>query len=171
MKEIKQIREKKTKQNRETKHFQEYMPIFRKAVGWTAEDLANSIEIDKQIINNLESVPPRTILSNERYIAIRTVLEKEIKNRPKETKMLQNLLNVCVDKYGDFTEQERQAVIEKAKTMVPAIVSKESDKEMINLLWIETIIPKVLGIAAIALLNKYTKFGWLDIIGTKTNKK
>lgn len=159
------------KRDIETKHFQEYMVIIRKSVGWSADDLASKIGTQRQTINNLECNPPRVVLSNDRYIAIRTVLDKEINEFPKETEILKSLLKVCVDRYDDYTDEEREAVVEKAKIMIPSISTKEVDREVTNSMWTK-VVPVVLAfVTGVIVGANYNSFEWLNKIGNNQTQK
>lgn len=158
-------------QNNETKHFQEYMATIRRSIGWSAEDLANKLGSQRQTINNLESKPPRALLSNDRYIAIRTILSDEINKYPKETEILKTLLEVCVDRYDEFTDEQRESIVEKAKIMIPTLTTKEVDREVTNSMWTK-VLPVVAAFAAGVIVGaNYNSFGWLNKIGNNKVEK
>lgn len=158
-------------QTNETKHFQEYMATIRKSIGWSADALANKIGTQRQTINNLESKPPRALLSNDRYIAIRTILSNEINKYPNETEILKSLLEVCVDRYDDFTDEQRGFVVEKAKIMIPTLATKEVDREVTNSMWTK-VLPVVAAFAAGVVVGaNYNSFGWLNKIGSNQIEK
>lgn len=57
------------------KHYQDYMVIIRRSIGWSAEDLANTVEFERQTINNIESKPPRIKFSYDRYIGYKNGID------------------------------------------------------------------------------------------------
>ena len=160
----------------EIQHFQEYLPIIRRSIGWSTDDLAEAIGSKRQTINNLESDPPRAKLSYERYRLIRMMLSREIENNPNETEILKALLTVCVDKYDESTNEMRESIIEKAKIMIPTIETKEVDKVTTNSVWkqiLPTLIPAVASFAAGVLVGaiNYDSFGWLNNSTSKAASK
>lgn len=76
------------------KSLQENLHSIRKIAGWTAEDLGNRIGVTKQTISNIENSKVR--LTQTQYIAIRSVLEYEIKTNP-ENIVLQQVITLLLD--------------------------------------------------------------------------
>ena len=52
--------------------FQKYLTLIRKVVGWSEEELGESIGVTRQTINNIEK--ERSSLTKTQYIAIRAIL-------------------------------------------------------------------------------------------------
>lgn len=144
-----------------SERFQKYMVIIRKSIGWSADDLAKAINSKRQTINNLESNPPRTQLSHDRYIAIRSILSREMEKHPEETMILRVLLETCVDNYDKYTDEQRGKVIEKAKVVIPSIEDKEVLKKEINKTWLEIVSVALTFVGSILLAGTYDCFGWL----------
>lgn len=67
--------------NKEKKinELQENLQSLRKALGWSANDLAEHIGVTRQTIHNIES--GKTPISLTQYLAIRSVMQEEIKNK------------------------------------------------------------------------------------------
>lgn len=59
---------------------QQSLPDIRKIAGWTAQDLAELLGVARQTIGNWESVPPRSKITYPQYLAIRALLNQEIKS-------------------------------------------------------------------------------------------
>ncbi len=73
---------------------QNHLQLIRKAGGWTAEGFGEMIGVTKQTISNLEN--RRTPLTKTQYIAIRAVLDYEIKNNP-DNAVLERIVGLLLD--------------------------------------------------------------------------
>ena len=61
------------------RNLQNYLPAIRKLFGWPTAVLADKIGVSKQTISNLEN--KKTKMSKTQYIAVKAVMEYEIRNR------------------------------------------------------------------------------------------
>lgn len=66
---------------------QEHLPAIRKLFGWSATVLGNKIGVTKQTISNLEN--KKTEMTKTQYIAVRAVMEYEIRNGNDSTYLLE----------------------------------------------------------------------------------
>ena len=66
---------------------QEHLPAIRKLFGWSAAVLGDKIGVTKQTISNLEN--KKTEMTKTQYIAVRAVMEYEIRNRNDSTYLLE----------------------------------------------------------------------------------
>ena len=87
------------------KSLQENLHSIRKIAGWTAEDLGNRIGVTKQTISNIENSKVR--LTQTQYIAIRSVLEYEIKTNP-ENIVLQQVITLLLDSEDCDSEKSEE---------------------------------------------------------------
>ena len=103
-------------------YLQENLQSIRKIAKWTAEDLGKKIGVTKQTISNLEN--NRTRMNLTQYIAIRTVLEYEVKKN-KENVLLPQVLNVIFDdENSQFSrEAHENAKIKDKISMIGAAVA------------------------------------------------
>ena len=125
----------------EIQRMQKYLLLIRRTVGWTAEEFGSRIGVTRQTINNIEA--GRNKLTKTQYIAMRTVLEREIKQYPEETKMLKLTLEMFVDHPDNYSEEDKKELLAKANMVTPSIlagattredVSKELIKSAMNIL-------------------------------------
>ena len=77
---------------------QENLLLIRRTVGWTAEEFGEKIGVTRQTINNIES--GRNKLTKTQYIAMRSVLDAEMIQKPEDTEMLKVLLDVLEVKFS-----------------------------------------------------------------------
>ena len=63
-------------------NLQKYLPLIRKAAGWTAEDLGEKIGVTKQTISNIET--GKSKLSKTQYLAIQMVISQKIATTPND---------------------------------------------------------------------------------------
>ena len=66
---------------------QEHLSAIRKLFGWSATVFGNKIGVTKQTISNLEN--KKTKMTKTQYIAVRAVMEYEIRNRNDSTYLLE----------------------------------------------------------------------------------
>lgn len=70
------------------------LATIRKAAGWTAADLGELIGVTKQTISNLEN--NRTPMTKTQYIAIRAILDHELRDNP-DNESLAQVINILLD--------------------------------------------------------------------------
>ena len=105
----------------EKERFQENLLLIRRTVGWTADEFGDRIGVTRQTINNLEA--KRNKLNKTQYIAMRAVLDAEMAASPKDTEMLQCLLDVLVDNPGKYSSEDIEALVRKANMLTPSIIA------------------------------------------------
>lgn len=114
----------------EIERLQENLLLLRRAAGWTAEELGDRIGVTRQTINNLEM--KRSKLNKTQYIAIRAVLDAEMKASPKDTGLLRCLLEVFVDNPQKYDGKSREALLSKANMLTPSILAGTSTREDVS---------------------------------------
>lgn len=130
----------------EIERLQEFLLLIRRCVGWTAAEFGEQIGVTRQTINNLEAnKPDKYKLSKTQYLAIRKVLDDEIKRSPKDTNMLEVLLETLVDHPERFSQEDRDLVVRKAKIVTPSILAKSSTREEVSADWMNNIAKGSLG--------------------------
>lgn len=82
---------------------QENLRSIRMIAGWTTEELGNKIGVTKQTISNIEN--HKVKLTQTQYIAIRAVLEYEVKENPKN-EVLAQVIPILLD-YEDESKKEK----------------------------------------------------------------
>ncbi len=93
---------------------QKNLSAIRKIAGWTAEQLGEKIGVTKQTISNLEN--GKTPMTLTQYIAIRSVIDFEIQTN-KENTVLPEVIEVLLNRYEEYSDEEREQIFEKVKTV------------------------------------------------------
>lgn len=114
---------------------QENLLLIRRTVGWTAEEFGEKIGVTRQTINNIES--GRNKLTKTQYIAMRSVLDAEMSQKPEETEMLKVLLDVLVDNPENYSEENRSELLAKANMIAPSILAGTSTRADVSKEWIK----------------------------------
>lgn len=149
---------------KEIQRFQDSLLLIRRTVGWTAEEFGEKIGVTRQTINNLEG--KKVPLNKTVYIAMRSVLDNEIKTYPNDTEMLLVILDIFVDNPEKYSDTQRKELLAKANLMSPAILAKTTSRKTVSQEWLKTagaILGTAIGIGTI------TIGAWLTKIWT--NKK
>ena len=155
---------------------QENLLLIRRTVGWTAEEFGEKIGVTRQTINNIEI--GRNKLTKTQYIAMRSVLDAEILQKPEETEMLKVLLDVLVDYPENYSEENRSELLAKANMMAPSILAGTTTRADVSKEWIKaagavvgaSVLMGPLGIGAgIAAVNVWLAKSIAD--GKKKSKK
>lgn len=95
---------------------QENLRSIRMIAGWTTEDLGNKIGVTKQTISNIEN--HKVKLTQTQYIAIRAVLEYEIKENPKNV-VLAQVIPILLD----YEDENKKDEIKEAVETIAATAS------------------------------------------------
>jgi len=93
-------------------HLQKHLCSLRKIAGWTAEDLGDRIGVTKQTVSNLENF--KTSMTLTQYIAIRTVIDYEIKINNMNI-VLPQVVELLLNKNEDYTDAELEELSESVK--------------------------------------------------------
>lgn len=133
---------------------QDILPLVRGAMGWSAEDLGERIGVKRQTIYNIEK--GKTELSKTQYIAIRSVIDAELKRfdesaTEKSAKKIDNsgaemvlfLLDAFIDNRNDYSDTQREQMKQKANLLIPAILKEPSKRKEASDEWV-----KALGLIA-----------------------
>lgn len=115
---------------------QENLLLIRRTVGWTAEEFGEKIGVTRQTINNIESC--RNKLTKTQYIAMRSILDAEMLQKPEETEMLKVLLDVLIDNPENYSEENRSELLAKANMIAPSILAGTSTRADVSKEWIKT---------------------------------
>lgn len=114
---------------------QQNLLLLRRTVGWTAEEFGEKIGVTRQTINNIEN--GRNKLTKTQYIAMRSVLDAEMAQKPKDTEMLKVLLDVLVDHPDNYSEDSRNELLAKANMMAPSILAGTTTRADVSREWIK----------------------------------
>ena len=93
---------------------QKNLSAIRKIAGWTSEQLGEKIGVTKQTISNLEN--EKTQMTLTQYIALRSIIDFEIQTN-KENLVLPQVVEVLLNNYEEYTEEEREKVTKNVKTI------------------------------------------------------
>lgn len=119
----------------EITRLQDNLLLIRRTVGWTAKEFGEKIGITRQTINNIES--GRNKLTKTQYIAMRSVLDAEIIQKPDDTEMLKVLLDVLVDHPDNYGNEQRSELLTKANMMTPSILAGTTSRADVSKEWIK----------------------------------
>jgi transcriptional regulator with XRE-family HTH domain len=108
----------KTDMERQIKRLQDNLLSIRKIAGWTAEELGNRIGVTKQTISNIENGKVR--LTQTQYIAIRSVLDYEVKMNPENVVLPQVIVLLLDSNDNEIMDDEKE---EQIKTAVETIAA------------------------------------------------
>lgn len=100
---------------------QHSLKLIRKVAGWTAEDFCKMIGITRPTLSKMEKSEVE-VLSRTQYIAIRKLIDYEVRNNDNE--LLDTVMRVCVDndyvteddinKVNDFVKKAKKGGIDNA---------------------------------------------------------
>lgn len=130
----------------EIARMQENLLLIRRAVGWTAEAFGEKIGVTRQTINNIES--GRNKLTKTQYIAMRSVLDAEIFQKPQDTKMLRVLLDLLVDHPEKYSQKDRAVLMAKANMLVPSILAGTTSRADVSKEWM-LVAKTIAGVASV----------------------
>ncbi len=105
----------KEKKQKQIQLLQENLRSIRQIAGWTAEQLGENIGVTKQTISNLENM--KTSMTLTQYIAIRSILEDEIKLNKDNSSLLQQFITLLVDKGAELKGEEYFEIRERVDTV------------------------------------------------------
>ncbi len=116
---------------KQIERMQKNLLLFRRALGWTAEEFGEKIGVTRQTINNLES--GRSTLTKTQYIAMRSVIERERELLDEDTKkMVSALLDIFVDNAEKYNEQDKERILSRANMVLPSILAKTARREDVS---------------------------------------
>ena len=139
--------------------FQNNLQLIRKASGLSAEELGRRVGVSRQTINNLESNRGGKFkLTRPMYIALRSILDEDIKRHENETKMLQAVLKVFVDSAEKYTNEQRESLKKSVEMFAPSMLTKSLTRTDVVSQWMTLFLP-ILGIG---LLTTDILTDWLE---------
>ncbi len=127
----------------EIQRMQDNLLLFRRAVGWSAEEFGNQKGYTRQTINKIENA--RNRITKTQYIAMRSVLDAEIAKYPDETDMLRTMLDVFVDHPDKYKAEDRASMLDKANLVTPSILAGTATRKAVSKEWMQT--ASALGVA------------------------
>ena len=115
--------------NEKIERLQGCLLLIRRSLGWSATEMGNRIGVVRQTINNLEGNTEKYRMSKTQYLAIRMVLDEEIKNAPEKTTLLRAILEMLVDHPENFDDEKKETIRTDAEILKEFMFTK---KENIN---------------------------------------
>ena len=112
---------------------QENLSLIRTCAGWSAAALGEQLDVSRQMVSSLEN--GRNRMTRMQYLAIRKVIEDEIRQAPEETVLLRDVVRVLVDEPEAFSAEDRARVLADASLISPAIVSKKTTRQNASIKW------------------------------------
>lgn len=114
---------------------QENLLLIRRTVGWTAESLVKKSASPDRLSTTSKS--GRNKLTKTQYIAMRSVLDAEMIQKPEDTEMLKVLLDVLVDHPENYSEDHRNELLAKANMMAPSILAGTTTRADVSKEWMK----------------------------------
>ena len=114
---------------------QKHLSLIRTSAGWSAQQLGDRLDVSRQMVSHWET--GRNQMTMMQYLAIRQVLEEEIRSGQKngDTRMLEDVIRVLVDEPESFTDEERTRVLEDANLLAPSIATKKTSRKHASAIW------------------------------------
>lgn len=138
-----------SKQQNIVSRMQDNLYTIRQLAGWSAEELAERLDVTKQTVYNLERGKPK--MSWVQYLALTKLIEIEIEAQP-DNKALQQAVVVLLNN-KDLPEEEYYELQQSLKTIAKGM-TKSSNRDIALKLALQTIAPVIAGgVAAGALLG------------------
>ena len=109
------------KKQKQIDKLQQNLRSIRQIAGWTAERLGEKIGVTKQTIGDLENKKRPMTLTQ--YLAIRSILFEEIKTNPDNGTVLQQVIEILVDKGAELDDEQYSEIKDSVET-VAATASK-----------------------------------------------
>ena len=111
----------------------ENLPAIRKVAGWSSEELGELIGVTKQTISNIET--RKTKMSKTQYIAIRTIIDYEIQEKP-DNVLLPQIVNVLLN--NDDTEDDIRKAEQTREILNSTPRSVLGGKELVGIIGLLT---------------------------------
>lgn len=148
----------------EIQRMQKYLLLIRRTVGWTAEEFGSRIGVTRQTINNIEA--GRNKLNQTQYIAMRSVLDREILQYPEETKMLKLILDMFVDHPDNYSDKDKEELLAKANMITPSILAGSTTRADVSKELVATAIG-VLGAAVFSVAMEVATDWLIEMLSNK----
>ena len=117
----------------EISRMQKNLLLIRRLAGWSAKEFGNRIGVTRQTINNIES--GRSKLTKTQYIAMRYVLDAEMKESPDNTAILKDVLETIIDNPDEYNDEYLESFLLKANIIASAITLGMITKEAAMIEW------------------------------------
>ena len=134
--------------NEEIKRFQENLALIRKILGLSEKELGDQIGVTRQTISSIEN--QKTKMNRTQYLALRMVIADEMNKNSEDNKMLDFIMKAIVDETEPYTKAQKEKILEKAKLLAPAIITKSNTKKEVSKQFIEIL--TAIGIIAVAII-------------------
>lgn len=95
------------------------LPTIRNVAGWSAEHLAELLDVSRVTVVNLENTEKK--MSKIQYLAIRALLQEEVKTNNNNT--LKNVLDILVDR-DNVSEKMKQGLRDQVEQVVKSVGRK-----------------------------------------------
>ncbi len=148
------------------RNLQNYLPAIRKLFGWPTAVLADKIGVSKQTISNLEN--KKTKMSKTQYIAVKAVMEYEIRNRNDSTYLLEIAAALLdLDSLSDIEHKRLSEVMAFVSAAADNHLEESTVKTVINTL-LDNLNIK-LDVLSVVALSKANPYYWLERISEKNS--
>ena len=119
----------------EVSRLQRNLALIRSCAGWTAAMLAEKLDVKRQTISTIEQGEEKYKMTRIQYLAIRRVIDEEIRSSKDDTQMLFFVVDALVDHPETYTDEERTEILSKADLLAPAIVKQPSKRKELSNAW------------------------------------
>lgn len=114
---------------KERARLQENLEMLRKLFGWSSQQLANRLGINKQTVLNLESGV--TDMSQIQYIAIRAIFEAEVELREgEEQENIKTIMAIVFNKDLAIPDEKKTEALSIAKDLSELNTKKKQRQEV-----------------------------------------
>lgn len=135
------------------RNLQENLSLIRACAGWSAQDLADKLDVRRQTVGSFEKKGKE--LNMMQYLALRQVIETEIRENKDSSAMLALVMDALVDNPDNYTAEAREEITNKARLMAPAIMKNPEERKTLSAAWIVLIAAS--GIVVSKVLNDFLK--------------
>lgn len=118
--------------------FRKALPTIRKVVGWSAEHLADLLDVSRVTIVNLENTEGK--MSRIQYLAIRALLQEEVVTN--HNHLLANVLTILIDR-DNVPEKMKQELRDRIEHAAKSVGRKAGSAEIAK--HVEPVVIKTIG--------------------------
>lgn len=140
----------------EISRLQRHLALIRSCAGWTAATLGEKLGVKRQTISTLEQGETKYKMTRMQYLAIRKVLDDEMASSSDDTQMLHFVIDALVDHPENYTLEERNEILSKAKLLAPSIIKAPSQRKTASNAWKAILAASgvVVSVALVAFIGK-----------------
>jgi transcriptional regulator with XRE-family HTH domain len=120
------------KKQKQIKLLQQNLRSIRQIAGWTAEQLGDKIGVTKQTIGDLENI--KRTMNLTQYLALRSILDDEIKSNSENSAVLRQVIEICVDKGAELEEENNCEIKDTMETVAASALKGKKGVALDNLL-------------------------------------